>query len=119
MSVEDVTRTAGVSRRTFYDHFTSKDDAFLTAFDAVGAQLVAHVRAAYEESMSFPEGIVACLAAFLEFVGSEPHYADMCIVEALAAGPAAIERRNAVMRTFTEFLYGAPRLWRARSAHRS
>ncbi len=105
MSVEDVTSTAGVSRRTFYDHFTSKDDAFLAAFDAIGAQLVAHVESAYNSSMGFPEGIIACLRAFLEGVASEPHYADMCIVEALAAGPAAIERRNAVMSTLAEFLH--------------
>ena len=104
MSVEDVTSTAGVSRRTFYDHFTSKDDAFLTAFDAIGAQLVADVEAAYNPRMSFPEGIIACVRAFLEGVASEPHYADMCIVEALAAGPAAIERRNAVMKTFAQLL---------------
>jgi AcrR family transcriptional regulator len=104
MSVEDVIATAGVSRRTFYDHFASKDDAFLTAFDVIGAKLVDHVQSAYNASKTFDEGIVACLAAFLEFVASEPQYADMCIVEALAAGPAAIERRNAVMRAFGQLL---------------
>jgi len=104
MSVEDVVSTAGVSRRTFYDHFAGKDDAFLTAYDAIGAKLVGHVQAAYDASNTFEEGVIACLAAFLEFVASEPHYADMCIVEALAAGPAAIERRNAVMKTFAQLL---------------
>jgi len=105
MSVEDVISTAGVSRRTFYDHFSSKDDAFLTAYDAIGAKLAERVQAAYNASTTFDEGIIACLRAFLEFVASEPHCADMCIVEALAAGPAAIERRNAVMKTFAQLLH--------------
>ena len=105
MSVEDVVSTAGVSRRTFYDHFTSKDDAFLTAYDAIGAQLVVHVRAAYAASTDFAQGVIACLGAFLEFVASEPHYADMCIVEAMAAGPAAVQRRAAVMRAFAQLLH--------------
>jgi AcrR family transcriptional regulator len=105
MSVEDVVSTAGVSRRTFYDHFSSKDDAFLTAYDAIGAQLVVHVRAAYAASTDFAQGVISCLAAFLEFVASEPHYADMCIVEAMAAGPAAIERRNRVMQAFAQLLH--------------
>jgi AcrR family transcriptional regulator len=105
MSVEDVVSTAGVSRRTFYDHFTGKDDAFLTAYDAIGAQLVVHVRTAYAASTDFAQGVIACLAAFLEFVASEPHYADMCIVEAMAAGPAAIERRNRVMKAFAQLLH--------------
>ena len=104
MSVEDVISTAGVSRRTFYDHFGGKDDAFLTAYDAIGVELVEQVQAAYKASKTFEEGVIACLAAFLEFFASEPHYADMCIVEALAAGPAAIERRNAVLKTFAQLL---------------
>ena len=109
MSVEDVVTTAGVSRRTFYDHFGGKDDAFLTAYDVIGATLLAHVRAAYDASKTFSEGVVACLRAFLEGVASEPQYADMCIVEALAAGPAAIERRNAVMNALRSFCARAPR----------
>ena len=33
MTVEGVIVTAGVSRRTFYEHFKSKDEAFLAAFE--------------------------------------------------------------------------------------
>jgi AcrR family transcriptional regulator len=73
MSVEDVVSTAGVSRRTFHDHFASKDDAFLTAYDAIGAQLVDRVRAAYAAGTDFAQDAIACLAAFPEFVASEPH----------------------------------------------
>jgi AcrR family transcriptional regulator len=104
MSVEAVISTAGVSRRTFYDHFSSKDDAFLAAFETIGNQLIEHVGAAYASGRSFAEGVIRCVGAFLEFVASEPQYADMCIVEALAAGPAAIERRNTVMAAFTQLV---------------
>jgi hypothetical protein len=45
-----------------------------------------------------------CLAAFLRFLADEPRYADMLIVEVLAAGPAAIERRNKVMSEFAELV---------------
>ena len=105
MSVEDIIATAGVSRRTFYDNFTSKEDAFLTAYDAVGAELFSRVRAAYDSSPTFASGVILCLKAFLEFAASEPRYAEMCMVEALAAGPAAVERRNAVMKTLAKLLY--------------
>src|SRR6516164_3645667 len=33
MSVEAVITRAGVSRRTFYEHFKNKEDAFLAAYD--------------------------------------------------------------------------------------
>ncbi len=104
MSVEDVVGTAGVSRRTFYDTFKSKEDAFLTAYEEIGMRLVLAVKDVYDASNSFPDGVVACLRTFLEFVASLPHYADMCIVEVLAAGPAALARRNAVMKAMADLL---------------
>jgi AcrR family transcriptional regulator len=104
MSVEDVVSAAGVSRRTFYDNFKSKEDAFLTAYDEIGAKLVQSVGQAFNSSATFPEGVINCLRAFLQFVASVPDYADMCIVEVLAAGPPALARRNAVMKAMADLL---------------
>ena len=104
MSVEEIIGTAGVSRRTFYDNFQSKEVAFLAALDAIGEQLVERVRSAYEANRTFAGGIRDCLGAFLQFLAEEPRYADMLIVEVLAAGPAAIERRNKVMHEFSELV---------------
>jgi AcrR family transcriptional regulator len=104
MSVEDIVSAAGVSRRTFYDQFESKETAFLEAFDQVGGELLARVGAAYEQSAGFPEGVIACLREFLEFNATEPRYADMCIVEVLAAGTEAIQRRNRVMKALAQLV---------------
>jgi AcrR family transcriptional regulator len=109
MSVEEIVSAAGVSRRTFYDHFSDKEDAFLQAFDQVTGELLRRVNAAYETSATLSEAVVACLRELLEFVAAEPRFADMCIVEVLAAGPAAVERRNAVLNELTELLERAAR----------
>jgi AcrR family transcriptional regulator len=116
MSVEEIVSTAGVSRRTFYDHFKSKEEAFLWALDYVGEELVERVRAGYDASSSFPGSVRDCLAAFLQFLADEPRYADMLIVEVLAAGPAAIERRNKVMKDFAQLVRDGAE--RAPTAHR-
>jgi AcrR family transcriptional regulator len=107
MSVEDIIVTAGVSRRTFYDHFSDKEEAFLAAYDAVVLQLVERVQGAFNANTTFGSRVRECLAAFLGFVASEPRFADMCIVEVLAAGPQAVERRNGVMRVFAEMVTAA------------
>ena len=104
MSVEQITGTAGVSRRTFYDAFTSKEDAFLAALDSAIRRLVQRVRRAYRDSDTFPEGVRNCLSAFLDFLADDPRYADMLIVEVLAAGTDAIERRNEMMMRFADLL---------------
>jgi AcrR family transcriptional regulator len=104
MRVEDIIVTAGVSRRTFYDHFTNKEDAFLASYEAIVAQLLEQVRAAYDANATLADRVRECLRAFLRFVASEPAFADMCIVEVLAAGPQAIERRNFAMRALAELI---------------
>ncbi len=48
MTVEDVIAAAGVSRRTFYDHFKGKEPAYLEAFEVAGAELIRRVGEAYE-----------------------------------------------------------------------
>jgi hypothetical protein len=46
----------------------------------------------------------AGLAAFLDFLAREPAFARMCIVEALAAGPDAVARRNSAMAAFADLV---------------
>lgn len=100
-SVEDIVTTAGVSRRTFYDNFRNKEDAFLSAYDATTARLEEALQQAFSEHSDFASRARACLSTLLDFVASEPALADMCIVEVMAAGPEALERRNRAARAFT------------------
>jgi AcrR family transcriptional regulator len=104
MSVEDIVVTSGVSRRTFYDNFRGKEDVYLAAYDEVTKQLLARVVDAYNEADGLVDKVRDSLAAFLDFVADEPAFADMCIVEVMAAGPSAIERRNRTMVAFAELI---------------
>jgi AcrR family transcriptional regulator len=104
MSVEDVVRRAGVSRRTFYELFSNKDQAFLEAYDQVANLLIAGVRTAYEGETGFPARVTAGFQTFLELLEASPAFARMCIVEVMAAGPEAVARRTVVMGEFAKLL---------------
>jgi AcrR family transcriptional regulator len=104
MTVEDIIKAAGVSRRTFYEHFKSKEEAFLVSYDDISAQLMQAVEVAFNRTDSFVTRVEDCMNAFLTLLAAEPAYANMCIVEVLVAGQSAIERRDAVMRQFTELI---------------
>lgn len=100
MHVEDIIRRAGVSRRTFYEQFANKEEAFLAAFDAAAGLLLSAVRDAYEREPTFEEKVSSGFRAFLGTLAAAPEGARVCIVEALAAGPKAIERRTRVTTAF-------------------
>jgi AcrR family transcriptional regulator len=104
MTVEDIIVTAGVSRRTFYEHFKNKDDAFLAAYDEAAGQLTERVVAAVQAEEGLAEQARAGIGAVLDFLGNEPAFARMCIVEVMAAGPEAIARRNAAMSVFADLI---------------
>src|SRR3954468_11407076 len=42
-TVADITTSAGVSRTTFYEQFSNKQEAFLTAYDAFGQGFLAEL----------------------------------------------------------------------------
>jgi AcrR family transcriptional regulator len=102
--VEDVIALAGVSRRTFYDHYANKEQAFLAAYDLVVAQLRVGVAGAYATRGTWAARVRRGLAAMLNLMAGEPELAHVCIVEAVAAGPRALERRMQAMTVFQQFL---------------
>src|SRR3954452_16868169 len=104
MSVEDIVKRDGVSRRTFYEQFSSKEEAFLATFDHVAMLLISGVPQAVSEQDSFAGRVVAVFGTFLALLAASPSFAHMCIVEVMAAGPEAIERRSEVMREFARII---------------
>jgi len=102
-TIAHITRAAAVSRRTFYEHFESKDQCFVAAYDTVMEELQGRVTAAFEESDDWAQAIRAGIAAMLEFLAAEPNLARLCMVEALVAGPAVVERYDAAIQSFVPY----------------
>lgn len=104
MTVEDIIAHAGVSRRTFYDLFDDKEQCFLAAYDVVVARLLREVsRAYFAEERPWPERVASGLRALVQVFAADPGLAQLTVVEVLAAGQQALERRNAALREFAAF----------------
>jgi len=103
-TVEDVVRRSGVSRKTFYEQFSNKEDCFLAAYDELVGRLVATVDEAYRAQTGWQARVVAAIGALLEFFASEPEAAQIGMIEVMAAGPAALERYRLAQRGFTMYL---------------
>lgn len=103
-TIAHITRAAAVSRRTFYEHFSSKDECFVAAYDTVMNELRERVTEAFEsEHEDWAHSIKAGIDAMLEFLAAEPNLARLCMVEALVAGPAVVERYDAAIQSFVPY----------------
>jgi AcrR family transcriptional regulator/DNA-binding MarR family transcriptional regulator len=97
VTVAHVVAKAGVSRRTFYDLFEDREACFLEAFKEALAQASTGVLEAYSAPGSWRERTRSALWAMLVFFDAHPAAARLCVVEALAAGPRALEYRGEVL----------------------
>jgi AcrR family transcriptional regulator len=102
-TIADITRAAAVSRRTFYEHFSSKDECFVAAYDSVMTELRERVSSAFDETEEWPQAIRAGIEAMLQFLAAQPNLARLCMVEALVAGPAVVERYDAAIQSFVPY----------------
>ena len=113
VTVADIVRRAGIARNTFYENFSSKEDCFLAASEFAVKEALHRVVDAAGKVDSWPARVNSGLSAFLHYVASEPALARTCIVEALSAGPAAIERYERSIQAFVPLF----RMGRKVSAH--
>ena len=101
-TVGDVVKGAGVSRKTFYEHFADKEECFIAAWDA-GVQMIFD---AIHESQRDAEGqierMLFGLRAYLRTLASKPAFARSFLIEVVAAGPQAEARRADVHERFAE-----------------
>jgi AcrR family transcriptional regulator len=103
-NVQDVIDRAGVSRPTFYEHFSNKEDCFLAAFDTSAERLRATVHTAARRGEAWRDRVRLGLEALLDFASREPDTARTMIVEARAASVAAVRRRVELLDDFARCL---------------
>ncbi|MFI5005612.1 MAG: TetR/AcrR family transcriptional regulator [Solirubrobacterales bacterium] len=100
LTVSQLVALAGISRRTFYEHFADREACFLASYDAIVAGAA---RRAGEAA-----GLGPAFEALAHEVAAKPQAARLALVEILAAGPVGLERiertRGAVQRTLAERL---------------
>jgi AcrR family transcriptional regulator len=119
-TAEAISREAGMSKATFYEHFANKEEAILALFDEAATEVMRQMAiASAKDTATYPEHLAAGTRAFLETLADWPDAAQTLLVEIIGAGPRATERRDAILDAFAEAIfrdneriapqYGAPR----------
>jgi AcrR family transcriptional regulator len=102
LSVAAVISRARVSRKTFYEVFTDREDCFLAVFEHTVARATAAVTDAYTKESSWCGGIRSALTSLLMLIDEEPVFARLWIVAASGAGHEVSRRRAEILAALAE-----------------
>lgn len=104
-SSESISRRAGMSKATFYEHFANKEECMMALFDLAARVLQESMVAAASSAPSDArERIKAGTRAFLTALADHPEFAQTLLVEIIGAGPQAAQQRDRILQTFADLL---------------
>jgi AcrR family transcriptional regulator len=93
VSIELIVKRAHVSYKTFYKHFSNKEDCYASLFDQVVGSTEKTIRDLLaEEPREWAEQVVLALRKLTELIVSDPLIAKAVIVEAPTVGEGVFER---------------------------
>lgn len=88
VTIADIVAAAGVSKRTFYEHFTSKLDCLLACYAEAADQLIGAVRQSAAAIPAGPARVTAGIDAYLGALDQTPEWTTALLLEIDAAGAA-------------------------------
>lgn len=115
-TVADVVRHARTSKRTFYEHFASKEECLIEVLRRNNDELIATIRAAVDPEAPWPDQIRQAAVAYVDHIESRPAITLSWIREAPALGAVARPLHRLAMEHLTDMLVdisGSPGFQRA------
>jgi AcrR family transcriptional regulator len=106
-SVEAIVEKAGMSRRTFYEHFDDLEDILLLLHDRSASLAFRYVEAAVRgvDENDPVSRIRTAVGAFLGVIAQYPDLSRVVFREVRAAGPALEVRRDVVLGRYVSLLF--------------
>lgn len=104
VTVDDLLATAGLSRTTFYEHFTGKEQCFLETLEATFDGALTLLESEYG-AVADPEARArGALSRLFEMAARLPAAARFCVVEPFVAGGEALEAVDVAFQRFCAFV---------------
>jgi AcrR family transcriptional regulator len=105
-SAEAISRQAGMSKATFYEHFSNKEECLIALFEYASAVVLdVLVEAARHAGGDYRDRHRAGLRAILEIADANPSMAQAILVETVGAGPRVAELRDRALNTVAQRMY--------------
>ncbi|MDP2018838.1 TetR/AcrR family transcriptional regulator [Hydrogenophaga sp.] len=103
-SIAAVVAEAGVSKRTFYEHFADKDACFLELYRAASASALRTLRESVQPERPWQDQVEHALGAYLAHLAAGPQLIRMLFVEIHHLGPDGATVRREVMQHLADYM---------------
>jgi AcrR family transcriptional regulator len=108
-TISQIAAAAGVSRRTFYSYFNSKEECYFATFDQIAIHLRDAARDAATGHEDWPSQVAAKIAAGLEIFSANPQLARFTLAVPPRAGSGITAHyRRALDAALVELTEGLP-----------
>ncbi len=104
VTIADIVREAGVSRRTFYEHFDTKAGCLIALYELASAQALERLRAAVDRAQPWPQQVEQAVSAYLGHLANRPQMLRTLLVDILGLGEPGLAARRRVNRQIARFM---------------
>jgi AcrR family transcriptional regulator len=91
-TISDIVARAGISRRTFYEHFDNKEHCLLATYDTVVETEVQRLLAIPDPDAGWLDQLEAIIRALFDAIADRPDAARLICVEMGASGAVGVQR---------------------------
>lgn len=103
-TIADLAARAGVSKRTFYEHFAGKEACFLALYRAASGSALRTLREAVRPERPWQDQVEQALHAYLAHLEMNPRLVHALFVEIHHLGPEGLRVRREVLRQLADFM---------------
>ena len=104
VTIADIARHARVSKRTFYEHFDTKQDCLLALYVASSERALAEIAESIDPSLDLDAQLNRTTRVYFSLTQERPAVLRTLLVEILATGPRGLEVRRQVNRRYADLL---------------
>lgn len=105
-TIADIVREASVSRRTFYEHFSTKAECLIALYEAASRNALKVLREAIDPAHEWQTQVDAALSAYLGCMAQNPVLMRTLFIEILGLGAEGLAARRRVNQEIADFILG-------------
>jgi AcrR family transcriptional regulator len=105
-TIADIVREASVSRRTFYEHFSTKAECLIALYEAASHNALKVLRDSIDSQHEWQTQVERAMSAYLGCMQQNPVLMRTLFIEILGLGSDGLASRRRVNQEIADFMLG-------------